>query len=282
MQYVIITGVSTGIGYAILENLHQQGYYVFGSVRKAADAERLQNTFTERFMPLLFDVTNDEAVQEAVPQVERVLNGQPLTALINNAGIAVSGPLQYIPIGKIKQQFDINVFGLLRVTQAFLPMLGAKEGFVGKPGRIIHISSVSGRLTGPFTGLYSASKFAVEAISDGLRRELEPFGIESIAIQPGPIKTPIWEKAKEGGDEYLDTPYGEVFQGVDKFLENASANALPTKAVTDAVFKALTDSKPKTRYMVIKNAGIVRMISNIFPPRWVDKITISNFKKNMS
>ncbi|MEN0006683.1 MAG: SDR family oxidoreductase [Bacteroidota bacterium] len=282
MQYVLITGVSSGIGNHLLKDLHQKGYFVFGSVRKEADAARLRSEYESRFQPLVFDVTDGEAIALAVPKVAETLNGQPLTALINNAGIAVSGPLQYIPMEKVRLQFDVNVIGVVQVTQAFLPMLGAVENFQGSPGRIINISSISGLLTAPYTALYSASKFALESLTDGYRRELKDFGIEAISIQPGPIKTPIWGKVESLQGDYSKTPYASVFNKIDKYLHEVEAGALPPAEVAKAVHKALMQPKPKTRYTVAKAGGIIRLISNIFPARWVDNITISNLKKRLS
>lgn len=281
MQYVLITGASTGIGYHILKDLHQKGYFVFGSVRKTEDAERLQEEFPDHCMPLLFDVTDGAAIAAAQKKVAEVLQGQPLMALINNAGIANSGPLQYIPVEKIRQQFEINVVGVLQVTQAFLPMLGAKKGFTGKPGRIINISSVSGRITSPFTSLYSASKFALEALTDGLRRELKPFGVEALTVQPGPIKTPIWNKARGDQELYLDTEYREVFAGIDRFLEKVQNDALPPEAVTKTVYRALTADTPKTRYLVAKKPGLLRFISNFVPARIVDRLTLKMLENRL-
>ena len=189
MKAIVITGVSTGIGYAATAVFIQRGYHVFGSVRKAADAKRLQAEMGAQFTPLLFDVTDKVGVQTAVSQVRAALGEKNLTALINNAGIVTPGPLMHMPSDSFRQQFQVNLFGLFDVTQAFLPLLGARKHNAGLPGRIINISSVSGKIAYPFMGAYAASKHALEAYSDSLRRELMLYGIDVILIQPGTTRT---------------------------------------------------------------------------------------------
>src|ERR1700751_3832291 len=169
MRQVVITGVSTGIGYATVKVLLEHGCRVFGSVRKRADADRLQLEYGERFVPLLFDVIDEAAVQHAAETVRRHLGTAILDGLVNNAGIEITGPLAYLPADQFRYQLEVNLVGPLIVTKAFLPCLGADPTRQGKPGRIINISSPSGRIAGPFTGAYTASKFGLEGLSDTLR-----------------------------------------------------------------------------------------------------------------
>ncbi len=169
-EYVVVTGVSSGIGHAITVDLTEQGYHVFGSVRTQEDADRVQAEFGERFMPLIFDVTDGDAVRRAADQVTAVAGEIGLAGLVNNAGIAVGGPLMHLPIDEMRRQLEVNVVGVLQVTQAFLPLLGAQPDPPFESGRIVNISSVSGHIAYPFMGPYAASKHALEAMTDSLRR----------------------------------------------------------------------------------------------------------------
>lgn len=274
MEYILITGASTGIGHACAEYLIEQGYFVFGSLRKEADAKRLQAEFGDRFQALLFDVTDEPAIERAKLEVAAKLNGQKLRALINNAGIAIGGPLKYLAGDEVRQQFDVNVFGLLSVCRAFIPMLENPAN----PGRIINISSISGLLVSPFTSIYSASKFAVEALTHGLRRELYYHGVTAISIQPGPIKTPIWEKAMALDGKYDQTEYKEVLANMDTFIKKTEAGAIPAKRVAKIVFRAVSTRRPKSTYLVMKGAFVARLITWV-PHRWVDLLMASRAKK---
>src|SRR4026208_2138382 len=180
MRSVVVTGVSTGIGWGIMKVLIQNGFRVFGSVRKSQDAERLTKEFGEAFVPLLFDITNEEGVRNAAQKVREQLNGKTLFGLVNNAGVAVPAPLMHQPIEDFRKQMEINLIGQLIVTQAFLPLLGTDRSLKGNPGRIINMSSVSGERGYPFLGAYAASKFALEGYSESLRRELMLYGIDVI------------------------------------------------------------------------------------------------------
>jgi NAD(P)-dependent dehydrogenase (short-subunit alcohol dehydrogenase family) len=209
MQSVVITGASTGIGWASAKLLLDRGFRVFGSVRKQADAERLSREFGANFTPLLFDVTDAAAVLSAARLVGDALNGETLAGLVNNAGIAVAGPLLELSPDEFRRQMEVNVIGPIIVMQAFAPLLGADPSLRGKKGRIVMISSLAGRNGNPFTSAYSASKHALEGLSESLRRELMLFGIDVIIIiAPGAVKTPIWSKAEEIDiASYQDSPY---------------------------------------------------------------------------
>ena len=190
MKSVVVTGVSTGIGHAAAKVLAQKGFHVFGSVRKEADAERLKKELGDRFTPLIFDVTDEAAIRRAAEEVRAALKGETLAGLVNNAGIAVSGPLIEVDPDDFRKQMDVNVTGPFLVTQAFAPLLGTDKSLKGEPGRIVNISSVGGIRAMPFIGPYAASKFAIEGFSEALRRELMLFGIRVVVIGPGPVKTP--------------------------------------------------------------------------------------------
>ena len=196
MATAVITGVSSGIGLGIARVLSQHGWSVFGSVRKRADGERVQRELGERFVPLELDVTDGGAVSRAADIVRERLHGRTLSGLVNNAGVAVPGPLLHQPVEDFQRQLDINVVGVLRVIQAFAPLLGADRALSGPSGRVVNISSVGGRLAPPFLGAYAASKHAIEGLSESLRRELMLYGIDVVIVGPGAVATPIWDKAQ--------------------------------------------------------------------------------------
>lgn len=191
MRSVIVTGASTGIGWGCVKVLIASGIRVFGSVRKRIDADRLSKEFGTNFRPLIFDVTDAAAVAAGAKEVEAALGDETLFGLVNNAGIAVPGPLLYQEIDDFKHQITVNLVGQLIVTQAFAPLLGVDRSRRGAPGRIVMMSSVAGRNASPFVGAYSASKFALEGLSESLRRELMLFGIDVIIVAPGAVATPI-------------------------------------------------------------------------------------------
>lgn len=194
MKSIVITGASSGIGRQIAVTLVANGFRVFGSVRKAADGDGLVAELGEHFIPLVFDVTDRQAVDAAATQVESHLKGEKLAGLVNNAGIAVIGAIQNLSPEEFQTQFDVNLMGVFHCTQAFMNALGADPSRSGEAGKIINISSVSGAVGMPLMGAYNMSKFGLEGFSEALRRELLLFGIDVVVIAPGPIKTPIWEK----------------------------------------------------------------------------------------
>jgi NAD(P)-dependent dehydrogenase (short-subunit alcohol dehydrogenase family) len=222
---ILITGASTGIGYGAAKQFVQKGYTVFGSVRTQADADRLQAELGPNFVPLLFDVTDAGAVNAATQLLTERLAGSGLAGLINNAGIAIGGPLQHQPMEVIGQHFAVNVLGLLRVTQAFLPLLGARDNHPVQPGRIQNISSVNGQVAIPFMGAYVGSKHAVEGLSHSLRREVGLYGISVVIVGPGAVKTPIWAKGT-AIDGYAKTAYYPAMQGFLKQVQAAESRGL--------------------------------------------------------
>ncbi len=266
---IVITGVSTGIGYATAQVLIDRGYRVFGSVRKAADGERVQQTLGPSFTPLLFDVTDAAALAAAVAQVQVAVGEQGLAGLINNAGVAGSAPLMHVPLQEVRQTFDINVFGLLAVTQAFLPLLGARAGASNAPGRIVNLSSISGGLVFPLVAVYAATKHAVEALSDGMRRELSIYGIKVSMLEPGVIKTPIWDKgAPQAELRYAHTDYAQAMAAQPAMFAKELAKAKPISVVTDAIVHALEARRPKARYVLV---GMWHA-RKIIPTGWLDRL----------
>jgi len=214
-KYVFITGVSTGLGYASAKYLIQNGIAVFGSIRNKQDGERLRNDFGDLFIPLLFDVTDRSARKDQIETIAKQLQGAPLTALVNNAGIAVPGPMALISEEELQHQMDVNFFAVASIIKECLPLLGAYKGFMGTPGKVINISSVAGLFNSPFNGAYCISKHALESLSDVYRRELMMYGVDVILIEPGPIKSAIWEKTKQMNIEE------KVKERIMNTLENA-------------------------------------------------------------
>jgi NAD(P)-dependent dehydrogenase (short-subunit alcohol dehydrogenase family) len=278
MKSVVITGVSTGLGRATAEDLAAHDYHVFGSVRREKDAAEIQAKLGKSFTPLLFDVTDEAAIRAAADKVAAILNaqGQGLTGLINNAGMSLNGPLMHIPVSKLRQQFEVNVLGLVAVTQTFLPLLGAKLPQRYPPGRIINISSVGGRIAFPFIGAYAACKHAIEGLSDSLRRELLIYGVDVIVLEPGSVKTAIWDKAEqEDLSMYANTDYMEIMRGFQKaMLEMGRAGVAP-EVVSRTIREALESVHPKTRYALPDNYIMTWLLPRFLPDRWLDRIIAS-------
>lgn len=273
MQSVVVTGVSTGIGWGITKILIQNGYRVFGSVRKTQDAERLQSEFGEVFVPLIFDVTDEEMVHAAARQVRDQLNGETLFGLVNNAGVAVPAPLAHMPIDEFRTQMEINLTGQLIVTQAFLPLLGMDRSLKGKPGRLINMSSTSGKRGAPFVGAYVTSKHALEGMSETLRIELMLYGIDVIIIGPGAVATPIWDKGEQVDlTKYQHTEYVEAARKFQKYMVEDGRKGLPSEKIGEVVLHALTTSKPRVRYPVVPNMLKNWIIPMLLPKRYVDKL----------
>ena len=272
MKSVVVTGSSTGIGWGIAKVLVAKGFRVFGSVRKAEDGERLKTEFGANFTPLIFDVTDTAAVARGAEQVAAALGGETLSGLVNNAGIAVAGPLLYLKLDEFRQQIEVNLTGQLIVTQAFAPLLGADRSRKGKPGRIVMISSGGGKNAFPFLGPYSASKFGLEGMAEALRRELMIFGIDVIIVAPGAVATPIWDKAEAVDvQQYDNTPYTKPLAGVKTSMLALGRNGLPPEKLGEAVHTALTVAKPKTRYSVTPQPFQNFLMLNL-PKRIVDNM----------
>jgi NAD(P)-dependent dehydrogenase (short-subunit alcohol dehydrogenase family) len=273
MKAVVITGASTGIGWATAKLLLDRGFRVFGNVRKQADADRLKGEFGPNFTPLLFDVTDEPAVLAAAREVRAALNGETLAGLVNNAGIAVPGPVLELSADEFRRQMDVNVIGPIIATQAFGPLLGVDASLKGPKGRIVMISSVAGKNGNPLTPAYAASKHAIEGLSESLRRELMLFGIDVVIVAPGPVKTPIWSKGQQEFDmgKYRNSPYLPSMQKVTAYMQHLDSIGLPPEKIAEVVHDALTLPKPKVRYQVAPDP-MRHLITNVLPKRMVDKI----------
>ena len=251
---------------------------MFGSVRRQEDADRLQKEFGEKFVPLLFDVTDEAAVQLAPNKVGRDLGTSTLDGLVNNAGIEVTGPLAHLPVDQFRQQLEVNLVGPLIVTKAFLPLLGSDHTRKGNPGRIVNISSTSGEIAGPFTGAYSASKFGLEGFFDSLRRELILFGIDVIVIRPGAVVTPIWRKAEAGVTErFRGTPFVDALETFERYSADEATKGLAPEVIGQAVWRALTSPRPKVRTAIVPQRFKNWTIPQLIPMRILDKLVAQFF-----
>jgi len=269
----VVTGVSTGVGAAVARTLVKQGFHVFGSVRRPADAEAFKAEFGDSATPLLFDVADQAAVRAGAAEVARALGPQRrLAGLVNNAGIASPAPLLHVPLDELRRHLEINVVAQVGVTQAFAPLLGADRSRPGSPGRIVNIVSTSGRLTTPFVGAYCASKHAMEAISDALRRELLIYGIDVVAIEPGAVVTPIWDKAEAGDYSAYDaTDYKASFKALVNLMVKEGRKGLAPERIAGAVYRALTDPRPPARVAIVPQRLKNWTVPRLLPDRALDK-----------
>lgn len=270
MKIVFITGVSTGIGRDALRLLVSQGYFVIGTVRRQEDAAALQTSFGDRVRILLMDVCDEDATMQAIGEVQHLLNEHGLTALINNAGVAVPGPLQYLPEEEFRMQMEINVLAVRRITNALLPWLGTDTRF--SPGTIINISSVSGLFNAPYNGAYCISKHALESMTDVYRRELSQFGIRVTAIEPGPVKTEIWRKNRGTLARFADTPYGHVLAKADTMIDSSEKAGFEVSVISELIGRILQTATPKSRYLVHHKKWLFILLAKWLPDSWADKL----------
>lgn len=249
-RFVVITGVSTGIGYGAAKELVRRGYTVFGSVRKQLDAEHLKVELGTSFLPLLFDVTDEAAVKRAALEVGEHIQGQGLAGLINNAGIGVSGPIELLSVDEIARNFDVNVFGVLRTTKAFLPLLGAQKDHPSAPGRILNISSMAGKFAAPYMGPYSGTKHALEALSIAMRLEFMRYGIKVVVIGPGFVRTPILDK--ESPQRFVGTEYYDSLRKTWDWGLAEMKKALPLQECSRKIGDIFETEQPKRRYVIAR------------------------------
>jgi NAD(P)-dependent dehydrogenase (short-subunit alcohol dehydrogenase family) len=270
---VVITGASTGIGEACALHLDRLGYRVFAGIRNVADGESLRRRASERVVPLRLDITDQAQIAEAARGVTETLAGEGLRGLVNNAGIVVGGMLEFLPLDALRRQLEVNVIGQIAVAQAFLPSLRKAQG------RIINIGSVSGLISGPGTGAYCASKFALEALTDSLRLELRPWNIHVAIVEPGFIRTPIVGKSVAAAEalaaqvppEALEL-YGATTRIVIKAIQREAAKGASTDVVAKAVTHALSAPRPRTRYLVGPCFGFSISLMRALPDRWRDAL----------
>lgn len=278
MKTVLITGASTGIGRAAAQHLAESGWRVFAGVRKESDGDALKSA-SANILPTILDVTNEEHIQRVTREIELALGGDTLAGLVNNAGVAQMGPLAAQPMDEFKWHFDVNVFGLLALTKAMIPLLGGDEDRSGSPGRIVNITSVGGKIASPFLGAYVATKHAVEALTDSLRRELVVYGIDAISVGPGAVQTPIWEKGRErpSSGAYDDTPWKDAITKFVEVMGEGGETGLPPEQVARVIETALVARKPKARYAPVPNKLSNFTIASRLPKRTLDKVFWKRF-----
>ena len=265
---VLVTGASTGIGEATALHLKELGFDSVGAVRKEEDAERLRS---RGLRTVRLDVTDPDQIGA----VREELGAAPLAGLVNNAGIAVAGPLEFLPIDRLRSQLEINLIGQVAVTQALVPALRAGRG------RVINVSSIGGRMALPLMGAYSMSKFGLEAFSDSLRRELRPHGVNVVVIEPGGVKTPIWQKGNELiGRLMADMPaeeverlYGRVIAALrSETVRIEQERGMPARDVAELIGRALTLRRPRARYVIGRDAKARAVMARVVPDRVMDRL----------
>jgi NAD(P)-dependent dehydrogenase (short-subunit alcohol dehydrogenase family) len=264
---VLVTGASTGIGHVTALHLAELGFDAVGAVRKDEDAERLR---AEGLRAVQLDVTDAGTIAAA----REALGDGPLAGLVNNAGIGVAAPLEFLPLDRLRHQLEVNLVGQLAVTQVFLPALRAARG------RIVNVSSIGGRVALPLLGAYNASKFALEGASDSLRRELRGQGVDVIVIEPGGVKTRIWETSNRLADEILaelppesERLYGRLIEAVRRQTVRIETDSgIEPRVVAEVIGQALTSSRPRARYLVGRDAKLRAPMAAILPARLMDRL----------
>lgn len=266
MRSVLVTGASTGIGRATALRLDAAGWRVFAGVRRDEDAAALRAAGSERLQPLILDVTEPEQIAAAAERA-----GGRLDGLVNNAGVAIPGPLETLPIDDFRRQIEINLVAQVAVTQALLPAIREARG------RVVFLSSIGGLQAFPFTGAYHAAKFGIEAVGDVFRQELRPWGISVSVIEPGSIDTPIWERGErmvdDAGDvERREALYGKRIEGYRRAIRELAERGIPPEKVAETIEHALDARRPRTRYLVGLDAKVQARLKPLIPTRLFDRI----------
>jgi NAD(P)-dependent dehydrogenase (short-subunit alcohol dehydrogenase family) len=271
VRSVLVTGASTGIGRATAMRLDGAGWKVFAGVRKEEDAASLRAEASDRLAPVTLDVTDAEQIATAAELIAREAEGG-LDGLVNNAGVAVPGPLETVPVEDLRLQLEVNLVAYVAVTQAMLPEVRRAEG------RIVFLSSIGGRIAFPFGGPYHASKFATEAIGDVFRQELRPWGLKVAIIEPGSIDTPIWERGQRKAEDIearapkTNLLYGAALDKFRKVIEETAERGIPPEKVAKAIAHALESSRPKSRYLVGLDAKVQARLQPLIPTSVFDRI----------
>jgi NAD(P)-dependent dehydrogenase (short-subunit alcohol dehydrogenase family) len=270
---VIISGASTGIGQAIALDLDARGFRVFAGVRRDSDGDALRAQASDRLTPLMLDVTDADSIEAAARSVESAAGDAGLHGVINNAGIGMGAVEEFVDLDEMRRLFEVNVFGVLATTRAFLPLVRRAHG------RIVHIGSMGGFLTSPFLTPYSATKHAIEAFADGLRRELRPWGLHVALVEPGSVQTPIWKKGAHEAERMRkrlpargEALYGAALDAYLRYAAARGAGGVSPERVAEAVHHALTATRPRTRYRVGRDAKLMWWVSRLLPDRALDAL----------
>ncbi|MBM3140933.1 MAG: SDR family oxidoreductase [Chloroflexi bacterium] len=272
---ILISGASSGIGEACVRDLDARGFRIFAGVRRDEDAARLRASASPLLTPVRLDVTSAGSIDKALATVEQAVGRAGLTGLVNNAGIAIPGVVEFLSLDRLREQLEVNLIGAVALTQAALPLLRAGRG------RVVNMSSIAGVVAAPFLSPYAMSKHALEAFSDSLRLELRPWGIEVAVIEPGTVDTRIWEKGLRTADELMQTLpeeaerlYGEQIRAMRAVTEREAAAAAPATLVAEAVRHALTARRPRTRYVVGRDARLAVRLRRWLPQRLFDRLAL--------
>ena len=275
----LVTGASSGIGRATALELARSGFTVFAGVRKPEDGESVQSEAHGELEPVLIDVTDESQIEAAAETIRERTRGRGLTALVNNAGSAHTGAIEFLDLDSLRHQLDVNLIGHIAVTQKMLPMLRSNKG------RIANVTSIGGLVATPFMGPYCASKFALEAVSDCLRSELKPWGIEVIAIEPGSVATDIWDRGIENAQAARDKLpedgerlYGRAFETMQRVSAETGERGIPAEEVARVIHKALTVKRPRARYLVGRDAIGMKAASSVLPDKTWDALVRQQLK----
>lgn len=266
-KYVFITGISTGLGKDLALQLSASGYHVIGTVRKSEDAQKIRNISNGEIFTLFMDATIKESIHSAIEKIEEIVGTNGLFALINNAGIAIPGPLELLSNEEIRLQMEVNFFSVHQITNSCLPLLKKCD-----ISYIINISSVSGIFNNPFMGAYCISKHALESMNEIYRRELKPFGVKVVSIRPGPLKTEIWKKNLGVLQKFIPSAYEKILVNADKIIQNTEKKALPTSKVTKLVNHILKNQNPKYSYLIHKNPVLMKILAFCTPVNIQDRL----------
>jgi NAD(P)-dependent dehydrogenase (short-subunit alcohol dehydrogenase family) len=272
MKSALVTGASTGIGRATALRLDGEGWRVFAGVRREEDAASLRDAASERLAPVHLDVTDAAQIEGVAERIGEAVGGGGLHGLVNNAGMAVLGPLETLPIEDFRRQIEVNLTAQVAVTQAMLPLIRSARG------RVVFVSSIGGRMALPFGAPYHASKFGIEAVADCLRQELRPWRIDVAVIEPGSIDTPIWERGERIADEMADRApaaqeelYGKTIERFRSAVQRTAARGIPPEKVAKAISRALGASRPRTRYVVGADARGQALLRRLLSDRMFDR-----------
>ncbi|WP_405152495.1 SDR family oxidoreductase [Paenibacillus sp. FSL K6-0108] len=275
-EMVVVTGTSSGIGRATAEQLAAEGFHVLAGVRRQEDADKIKQKNIE---PVILDITAIDTLKELAERVEQDPLGRPLRAVVNNAGIAVNAPLEMVPLDEFRRQIEVSVIGQVAVIQALTPAL------LNSGGRVVNIGSVGGKISMPGFGIYSAAKYAMEAINDSLRREMSSFGLKVIMITPGGVSTSLSEKGVTTADRLskLMTPdqhrrYDRLFDAVKAQAESWATSGIPPKKVAEVVSRAIHASNPRTRYTAGRDSALLTRLVRILPDKLLDRMLRSQMK----
>jgi NAD(P)-dependent dehydrogenase (short-subunit alcohol dehydrogenase family) len=270
---VLVTGASSGIGRACALHIDGLGHRVFAGVRTQSAAESLRRAASDRLTPVMLDVTDAGAIDAAVESIDSTLDGRGLVGVVNNAGVARGGPIEYLPIEEWRTQLEVNVIGQVAVTQAMMPLLRRGRG------RLVFIGSIGGRVGTPLLSPYAASKFALGGIAESLRHELRPFGLRVVLVEPGAVKTDIWEKGRRYADEMeqvlppqATSLYGDAIAGLRRSIDQQDRMGIPPEQVAKVAARALFSTRPRARYLVGRDAQAAGVIARLLPDSAKDAI----------